>query len=284
MTPQQLLSGAQCIDSCVPAGLRQSALIALFGQIAGVTDPTAIIEAAKCVDCQIPPGMRQSAMVSLLNSILSNCGGGTPCTYQDFLIDWEPQNIVLGEKFFLGGYGLFTGLTSLVFRQTTFDDGFELQTSDAPDLVSISFPNLVSVDPNNYNFGQLQFQVLTNVTTLLLPKLQTVRGNFNIFKLGIASLALPDFIQSNQLTIQQCSALTSLSLPSMIIPNGQNLLLITNALDQTSVDNALIQCAANPAYVSGHVRLEGGTNATPGPAGLAAKADLVGRGVIVTNN
>jgi hypothetical protein len=55
------------------------------------------------------------------------------------------------------------------------------------------------------------------------------------------------------------------------------------ALTQTSVDNILVSIAA-AGTSAGTLNITGGTSATPGAAGLVAKALLVGRGWTVTNN
>lgn len=55
------------------------------------------------------------------------------------------------------------------------------------------------------------------------------------------------------------------------------------ALTQTSVDNILVSIAA-AGTSNGTVNITGGTSATPGAAGLAAKATLEGRGWTVTHN
>jgi hypothetical protein len=59
------------------------------------------------------------------------------------------------------------------------------------------------------------------------------------------------------------------------------------ALTQTSVDNILVSInVARAAFslVNGTINITGGTSATPGAAGLAAKADLVADGWAVTHN
>ena len=59
-----------------------------------------------------------------------------------------------------------------------------------------------------------------------------------------------------------------------------------NALSQASVDALLVAIDAGKGTDTGtrQVDLSGGTNSTPGAAGLAAKASLVAAGWVVTNN
>jgi hypothetical protein len=71
-SPDQIAAAARCFD-CIPPGYRETAIIYLLGEIAGVTDPATIVENAKCYDC-IPAGFRLSAIVYLLDAIVA--GGG----------------------------------------------------------------------------------------------------------------------------------------------------------------------------------------------------------------
>jgi hypothetical protein len=55
------------------------------------------------------------------------------------------------------------------------------------------------------------------------------------------------------------------------------------ALDQTSVDNILVSLDT-AGQSNGVVNLNGGASSAPGPAGLAAKANLIAKGWTVTTN
>jgi hypothetical protein len=55
------------------------------------------------------------------------------------------------------------------------------------------------------------------------------------------------------------------------------------ALDQTSVDNILVSLDT-AGQNNGNVDISGGTSSPPGPAGLAAKASLEGKGWTVLTN
>lgn len=73
----QLIQDARCIDSCVPPGMRQSIIIYLLAQIAGVSaDPQTLVTNAQCVDHCVPAGMRASVIANLLNTIEENGGAG----------------------------------------------------------------------------------------------------------------------------------------------------------------------------------------------------------------
>lgn len=124
------------------------------------------------------------------------------------------------------------------------------------------------------------------------------------------SLTSIDFTSLSQalfIQIQQCDALTSVSFPTLPScasginisfnpaltsfsapfwnPIGaQQVAFIADALDVTSVNNILIQCAASTPGFTGPVSLYGGTNAAPTGAGAAAKATLITNGNAVVTN
>lgn len=69
MTPQELITGASCIDCMVPPGMGMAVMIALLMDYGGITStPAELVAAAACFNC-IPSGMRQAAMIALLNEI-----------------------------------------------------------------------------------------------------------------------------------------------------------------------------------------------------------------------
>jgi hypothetical protein len=55
------------------------------------------------------------------------------------------------------------------------------------------------------------------------------------------------------------------------------------ALDQTSVDNILVSIDTAGQF-NGTLGIDNGASSPPGPAGLAAKANLITRGWTVTTN
>jgi hypothetical protein len=70
-----LLNAAKCLDSCLPAGLRDAVLIYVLAVNAGVsTDPKSLINAANQIDCCVPRGVRQAVIASLLCSIAQKSG------------------------------------------------------------------------------------------------------------------------------------------------------------------------------------------------------------------
>lgn len=144
---------------------------------------------------------------------------------------------------------------------------------DNPLLTTVDFSSLVTINydltgPSGTNKGFIWVENNAALTSLSFPALTTLNQG------AIASEAY----------IRNCAALTTISFPNLTIPNDLWLDFTNNALSQASVDHVLARLVANPAYVTGQVQLQGGTNSAPSVAGLADKATLAGRGVTVTTN
>jgi hypothetical protein len=178
-----------------------------------------------------------------------------------------------------------------------FPTGSSLYITLSDALETISFPNLVSIGES------LVISYCQALTTLDLSSLATLDGfmddpssGFLQFAINnndvLTSISLPDFVGWDDIStspytefvVSNNPLLTSLSIPVWVPNNTIVVDCRSNALDQTSVDQVLARCVANPAYVSGWVRLNGGTNSAPSVAGLADVATLVGRGVTVAHN
>lgn len=176
-------------------------------------------------------------------------------------------------------------------------------------VTSIQAPNLISA-------GAFSFSNLSNLVSVKFPVLQTlVSGLYVVCSDLLTLIEAPQLVDAGssyaELELDCNPALTSISFPSLVnagpISCGNvygaasinlktvsfpNLLPIDGttidfsgcSLDETSVDHVLARCVANPAYVSGIVGLDGGTNAIPSAAGLVNKGILVGRGVTVNTN
>lgn len=332
LTPQELLDGAKCVDCAIPAGMRQSALIYLLGQIAGITEPRAIIEATKCIDCHLPPGMRQAAMVALLNVIASGSSGScssqsgvnspigsvtpqfigqfynqnsgaafyystgltsadwtqipTGPSYQDMQVAWTPTNLKLGEILGFLAYGGIAGIQTLVFQGVTSNGGFDLEGGSA--LTSLSFPNLVSIDPTGSENGYLYIRGLPVLQEILLPKLELANTSFVTFTIqGNAALATLDLSKlkgpGNYAVISNAS-LTTINFANASPVNGIIMNFSGNALSQSTVDAILARCVAVVSFTSGSLDLSGGTSSAPSIAGAADKATLIARGIAVATN
>jgi len=96
-----------------------------------------------------------------------------------------------------------------------------------------------------------------------VPELASVNANFNCY--------------SN-------SSLTAVDLSSYLPTNDTHQNFFNCALTAASVNHILARCVANPAYVSGFVRLGGGANAAPTGQGITDTAILIERGVVAFTN
>jgi hypothetical protein len=186
-------------------------------------------------------------------------------------------------------------MTALPF----FPTGSSIYISFASALQTVSFPNLVSIGES------LVISYCALLTSVNFNSLATLDGwvsdptpgsTFLQFLISnndlLTSLSFPSLVGWSDISmsaytefaISDNPLLTSLSIPAFVPNNTIIVDCRNNALDQTSVDLVLARCVANPAYVSGWVRLNGGTNSAPSVAGLADVATLVGRGVTVAHN
>jgi hypothetical protein len=173
-----------------------------------------------------------------------------------------------------------------------------------PNLTTVDFTGLVSV------FGDFNIDDLTILTSLSFPALTTVGSVFSIGNgtglPALTSLSLPVFATAtNGISFQRMDSLVSLDLSALTTTTGNisvninsglttiilnhtlNALALyfdANALNQACVDD-ILDALDDAGYSGGTLDLTGGTNATPSnPAGLASKANLVGKGWTVTNN
>lgn len=70
-----LINAAECIDSCIPVGMRDSILIYLLAVNAGVsTFPADLINSANLIDCCVPKGVRDAVIAQLLCAIAAKAG------------------------------------------------------------------------------------------------------------------------------------------------------------------------------------------------------------------
>lgn len=135
----------------------------------------------------------------------------------------------LAENLGFFSYGDIPGLTELTFINITSLAGFDIE--DMTSLVSLTFPNLVNVDTESTQDGYIYLAGLSNLTTLELPNL--VEAKF---------------------TLDNCDALTSLSLPSFQSTNGTSFNCTGNALLQNISLPSLpspcpfgFNCSSNPS-------------------------------------
>jgi len=103
LTTTELAAASECIDRCIPDGMKLSIIIYLLSRLANVSaDPTTLVANATCVDRCIPQGMKSGVIIDLLNTLTSTgssvsgvtCGVGAPVaaptTGCGFYVDTTP--------------------------------------------------------------------------------------------------------------------------------------------------------------------------------------------------
>lgn len=282
-TPADLAAAAKNFQG-LPSEQKQWIDTYLLAVIAGgSTDPNTLALAAKCYQC-IPPGMIRRVQAYLLCQIASG-GGGGPCP-QDMQVAWTPTTAKLGED--IGYYiGADIPETDLVFSAATSGSGFQLFLG--PTTKTLSFPNLVSIDPLGVSFTGLSVGLATNMTSISAPLLSIIGGAGLLIQglSSITSLSFPSLTHVlSGITIKLNPLLTTISIPSYNVLNTETFDFSGNALTASTVNAILARLVLNPGYVSGVLDLSGGTNAAPTGQGIVDKATLIGRipGVTVTTN
>jgi hypothetical protein len=101
------------------------------------------------------------------------------------------------------------GVTSLTFKHTLTTSGFDIE--DCSDLLTLSFPNLVS-SADNFNDYISVFQN-PSLTELNLPKLEAVTFMYIQQNSSLQELSLPSLIHTTGLIVQDNDAITSVDCP-----------------------------------------------------------------------
>lgn len=224
---------------------------------------------------------------------------------QDAMIEWEPLSVDLYES--LGLVMRLVEATSFVFNLESLDS---LSIISGDNVTTISFPNLVSVDPYGVESGVLGISDLPSLTSFSAPSLSVVGGsslsftycplleNIDLSSLTLVSggglvisgtvitaLNLSEFMGvSTTITITGNTLLTSIVIPKFVPYGGQSFDFSGNALSATTINVILARCVASSDFDSGSINLSGGTNAAPTGQGLADVTTLRARGVTVTVN
>ena len=211
-----------------------------------------------------------------------------------------------GDTFGLFTYGDSGAVGAQVITDISNAAGYDIGFT--PGITSMSWPNLVSIDPTNTQSGYLSIQSNDGLTSVDISSLQTVAGgvsiltnsalttlittsltssgSINLASNNLTSISFPalttapdsSFIANNN------SALVSVSIPVFVPTNGKNMSFSGCALNVASVNHILARCVANAGYVTGTVDVSGGTSAAPAGQGAADVITLTGRGVTVNHN
>lgn len=152
-------------------------------------------------------------------------------------------------------------------------------------------PDITTVDLPLLEWYSFQFSGDAALTDLLLPALVGIYhpSNYSAYVQGNNALTNIEFAALEEIDsdcfIKNNSLLTDITLggAGFLYCYATTLDFQNNAFTQASVDHILTQLAQTD--VTGcAIKLQGGTNATPGAAGLAAKATLIAAGNTVTHN
>lgn len=291
--PADLVAASRCLCG-IPSGKRELVMIYLLQQLAGLGNLTAaqLLDRAKCL-C----GLSEHDMKAIEVALLCTATGGVPpcppcpppgpggCTYQDMQVAWTPANLKLGENIGFFTFGDFVDpIPNIVFQATTSASGYDLESNTQ--ILSVSWPNLVSVDPSNVQGGYILLRGLTNLASCSAPLLQTSSGFAITSGSALTSLSLPSLLTAD-LFIAGNALLTSVSVPLWKPTIGRTVDLTINALDTASIDHILSRCVAQANYglANEHISLNAGTNSAPSSTAPGSDyAILVGRGAIVAVN
>lgn len=281
MTPSELAIAAKNYSYDLDTWKKTVAyLLAVEAGLQGQT-PSQLADASKCF-C-FNDGTWKKVVAYLLNA------GGTGSCPQDMQVAWTPSNLKLGEQMAFGpGTNPMTGATTVTFQGASVGS---LKVTGAPNLISISAPNITHIDPNDVQLeGGLIVVGNTLLTTLSLPLLIDVGAGqvFQIFSNPVlTTVSLPSFVAKfSDMEVHDNPLLTSFSAPVWIPPDGSLGDFRNDALNAASVNGILARFVASPTWgtTGEQLLLQGGTNAAPSGQGIADKATLIGRGATVTTN
>lgn len=176
------------------------------------------------------------------------------------------------------------GVATLSFEDSLAVIGFDIENTTT--LASVSFPNLISCDPDNTQQGLMYFGANTALTSLDLPAFTLSARFFIASNPLLASVNLPLFVRPTDATtnfqIYNNTSLVSLSLPSFVPTLDTVYNFSNNALDAASINGLLARFVASASFVAGTIHMEGGGNVAPTGQGILDLAELIGRGVSVS--
>lgn len=297
--PLALAQAASCLQACVNAGMADAIKIYLLALIAGVDpDPAALILNAGCISSCIPAGAMPAVQANLLCQIAEGGGGGggdvpykvtgtTPAAaYEKALVDFfydvpglTALEITVPQ---IGDVNVasLSDLVSFTAPSLTHVYSSTIYVVDMLSLTTVSMPLLVDSVSGG---ADIYFNALPLLTSIDLTSFQTAQYLAVSDATSLVSLSLPALL-SAELTISGCTALVTLSVPLWTPTNTKNVNCSGNALSAASVNHILARCIANPAYDTGTISLDGGTNAAPSGQGIVDAGILAIRGCTVNTN
>lgn len=181
------------------------------------------------------------------------------------------------------------GITDVTISYSSSRGTVDFENCD--DLVSVNFPNLVSVGDGTAN-TYLWVSGGASFTTFSAPLLASISVSTG-YAMGfqdnplMTTLSLPSLVTLNgDLFVLFNVALANVSFPLWVPTPGRNIAVHGCALTASSVNHLLARAVASPTWGNAGetIDLEGGTNAAPTGQGILDVATLTGRGATVLVN
>lgn len=210
-----------------------------------------------------------------------------------------------GDTFGFFSYGDSGAVGDVVINDTVCVPGYDIEHE--PNITSLSFPNLVAIDPLNLQGGYFSVFANPSLTLLDVPKLSVVSGLVQVdqnpvlanvsFPLlatvldrvlvtgsGIVTLDLPvlQFVGQN-VTIILNPLLTSINLPNWVPVNGTTNDFSGDALSAISVE-LILRRLVLAGVTTCTINLSGGTNAGLASLSAQGQADAATLGAQLTIN
>jgi hypothetical protein len=197
-------------------------------------------------------------------------------------VSWAPTNINLLNMLGRYTYGDLPGITSITFNESASVGGFDMENTS--EVLSLAWPNLVSVDLDNIQNGYFYIYGNSALTSVSLPLLEFVKsGIWIIFNPLLTSLTLPSLLHAEQLDFES-NGLVTLSIPALTTLDG-NFSALNNALDAASINGILARLvAANGGSWTHACNLSGSSMAAPTGAGISDYITLKSRGASISLN
>jgi hypothetical protein len=241
---------------------------------------------------------------------------------QDMQVIGRPSKQVFFDQIGFYTYGDLPGITELVFNQTTSIAGYDIESTN--ELVSVSWPNLVSVDLDNVQGGYIIVDSGAALISVSAPLLEFVNGSTDFsnfirncpalkfidlrsikawtsFRIdysslpSLVSIRLDASVTFGYLEINVAPFLTDITLSSYLPTPGSEIGINGAALSEETVNQIMSRGVANPAFTTGIVQMINGgvlnlvdtmpgQSAMPTGQGIIDMRTLVARGVKVIVN
>jgi hypothetical protein len=146
---------------------------------------------------------------------------------QDLKVNWTPTSFDLADAIGFYTYGDFPGIESIIFNQPSSLAGFDIESTTT--LSSISFPNLVNVDPLNTQGGYLRFSPTAGPLVVSALVLTTIGGGLFADQSNGLTLDFPSLVTTSALSFARAVDLT-VNLPALTTIGGNGLFINSDGL------------------------------------------------------